>query len=211
MRTLSAPPSPTPHPNTPMSPIRLLEPSSAHSTPSKSRNLNGKHQMVPRDGPTDETPTGPATQCGQHLKNVRTALETWCVKLRNQRYASNPFTPATLLPNSTLTTLVLNAHIKTTNDMAVLLNPPWFLAARHRQEVIDLLAKLDVDHKENRDHEKLERREAKKQETARLREARQSQRTHEQSQASASTPVHALASSLTFNSAGELVCCKFCF
>jgi len=91
---------------------------------------------------------------------------------------TSPFTPATLLPNLTLTTLTLNAHIKTMNNMAALLNPPWFLAARHRQEVIDLLAKLDVDNKENRDHEKLECWEVKKQETAQLREARQSQRTH---------------------------------
>ena len=124
--------------------------------------------MVPRDGCGDETPTGPATRCGQHLKNIQTALETWRVKLQNRKYPSSPFTPATLLPNSTLTTLASNARIKTPNDMVALLNPPWFLAARHGQEVIDLLAKLDADDKENREREKLERREAKKQETARL-------------------------------------------
>jgi len=95
--------------------------------------------------------------------------------------------------------------------MAALLNPLWFLAARHGQEVIDLLEKLDVDNKENRDCEKLECQEAKKQETAWLREARQSQRTHKRSQASALTPVRALASSSTFNSVGEPVHCKFCF
>ena len=60
------------------------------------------------------------------------------------------------------------ARIKTPNDMVALLNPPWFLAARHGQEVIDLLAKLDADDKGNREHEKLERWEVKKQETARL-------------------------------------------
>lgn len=207
----SASPSRISRPNTPTSPRELLEPSSVHSTPSKSRNPNGKRQMVPRDGCGDETPTGPATRRGQHLKNVRTALETWRVKLRNRKYPSSPFTPATLLPNSTLTTLASNARIKTPNDMVALLNPPWFLAARHGQEVIDLLAKLDADDKENREREKLERREAKKQETARLREARRSQKTHERSQASASTPARALASSSTFNSAGEPVRSHFAY
>ena len=126
--------------------------------------------MVPCDGCGNETPTGPATQRGQHLK--MNGSQNMVCEARNQKYPSSPFMPATLLPNSMLTTLASNARIKTPNDMVVLLNPSWFLAARHGQEVIDLLAKLDVDDKENREREKLERWQAKKQETAQLQEAR---------------------------------------
>ena len=115
-----------------------------------------------------EVPAGRATRRGQHLKNVRTALETWCFKLRSRNYAHSLFTPAILLLNPTLMTLASNACIKTLNDMMTHLNPPWFLAMRHGQEVINLLAKLDADEKKSQEREKLERWEAKKQETIRL-------------------------------------------
>ena len=162
--------------------------------------------MVPSDGHACEAPAGPATRRGQHLKNVRTTLETWRFKLQSRNYAHSLFTPAILLPNPTLTTLASNARIKTLNDMTTLLNPLWFLATRHGQEVIDLLAKLDADEKNSREHEKLERREAKKQETVRLREAKRLQTTHEWSQARNSMPSCILNGSSTFNTPSEQVC-----
>lgn len=165
--------------------------------------------MVPSDDHACEAPAGPATRRGQHLKNVRTALETWRFKLRSRNYAHSPFTPAILLPNPTLTTLASNAHIKMLNDMTTHLNPPWFLATRHGQEVIDLLAKLDADEKKSREREKLERREAKKQETVRLQEAKRIQTTHEQSQARNSTPSRILNGSSTFNTPSGQVCHPF--
>ena len=200
---------PIPRPNSPSSPNQLTEPSSVHSTPSKSSNTNGKCPMVPSDDHACEVPAGPATWRGQHLKNVRTALEMWCFKLQSRNYAHSLFTPAILLLNPTLMTLASNAGIKMLNDMTTHLNPPWFLATRHGQEVIDLLAKLDADEKKSWESEKLERWEAKKQETVRLWEAKWIQTTHEWSQVRNSTPSRIVNGSSMFNTPCEQVCHPF--
>ncbi|KAJ7199390.1 P-loop containing nucleoside triphosphate hydrolase protein [Mycena pura] len=78
----SSPPE-TPPPRTPEpteSPV-----SSAHSTPSKSRNANGKRAVTYGQGPK--------TRRKDHLKDARAALERWRIKTYLEKYGHTMFTP----------------------------------------------------------------------------------------------------------------------
>ncbi|KAJ6601732.1 P-loop containing nucleoside triphosphate hydrolase protein [Mycena vulgaris] len=111
--------------------------SSAHSTPSKSPNSNGKRQMRRPRG------DGPAVRRRDHLKTVRSALNNFRVKMvLSDRYSQTSFIPEVILPDPTLTTLASNARIKTIEDIvSTVTNPPWMMAQRHGQEVLDLIAR----------------------------------------------------------------------
>jgi bloom syndrome protein len=57
------------------------------------------------------------------------------------RYCQTSFSPGVIFPDPTLTTLASNARIKTVeNIISVIKNPPWSMAQRHEQKVLDLTA-----------------------------------------------------------------------
>lgn len=129
---------------------------SAHSTPSKSVNENGKRQMQQ---------LGPSKRKGEHLKTVRGALERWRLKVHRDRYTIGSAMPTIILPDHTLTTLASNARIKTVDDMVEKLDPPWVMAQRHGLEVLELMAKLDSRERAQKEQEKQARAAVRKAET----------------------------------------------
>lgn len=126
-----------------------------------------------------EKSSGRQIRRGEHLKTVRAALVDWRFKTHQRRYTPSPYTAVVILPDATLTTLASNARIKTIDDMNEILNPSWVFASRHGQEVLDLLAKLDESEKDDRECEKLRKREERKKETAECREAERLQKSQD--------------------------------
>ncbi|KAJ7621615.1 P-loop containing nucleoside triphosphate hydrolase protein [Mycena polygramma] len=159
----SLPPPPSPEPEETRSQTPDSSPtSSAHSTPSKSVNSNGKRPMRRPRG------DGPAARRGEHLQNVRAALNRFRVKMvLSDRYSQTSFSPEVILPDPTLKTLASNARIKTVEDIvSVITNPPWMMAQRHGQEVLDLIARLDRAERDERNARTIANREARKRQTA---------------------------------------------
>ncbi|KAJ6451970.1 hypothetical protein C8R45DRAFT_1113311 [Mycena sanguinolenta] len=72
--------------------------SSAHSTPSKNRNQNGKRTMTYGEGPK--------TRRLDHLKSAWSALESWRINTYFKFSGDTSLTPQVLLPDPLLTTLV---------------------------------------------------------------------------------------------------------
>ncbi|KAJ7670871.1 P-loop containing nucleoside triphosphate hydrolase protein [Mycena polygramma] len=156
-------------PQTPAQPQST--PSSAHSTPSKNANANGKRPMAPRGD-------GPARRRGDHLEDARTALLGWRTRTFLARYSTSPFTEAGILPDKILTALASN-RIRTLNEMAEKLLKPWMLASRHGQEVIDLLKRLDDDRREKNSEASKAKKAAKRKQTAEIKAAAKLQKTRE--------------------------------
>lgn len=180
-------------PHTPVSQSESF-PGSPHSTPSKTTNRNGKRVM------THDSRSGPATRRGEHLKNVRSALENWRFKIKMCQYSPGPFLSMAILPDKTLTTLASNARIKTIDDMKEVLNPPWIFVERHGQEVLDMLKRLDEADKEDRERTKADKKAAKRRETEARREETKRQKELERGWAKTQrlgTP--SLAGSSNFN------------
>jgi hypothetical protein len=146
----------------PRTPDRLSESSSAHTTPSKTTNVNGKRPM-------ERSKDGPATRRGEHLQNVRHALERWRFKTKRDRYSPSSVTAVTILPDPTLTTLASNARIRTVEDMQNCINPPWVMAQRHGNEILEILKRLDDTEKAAREQVKEAKAAARRRDT----EARQ--------------------------------------
>ncbi|KAJ7681421.1 P-loop containing nucleoside triphosphate hydrolase protein, partial [Mycena rosella] len=73
------------------------------------------------------------------------ALDRFRIKtVLSDRYCQTSFTAKVILPDATLTTLASKGRIKTLEDIAsTVTNPPWMMAPRHGQEVLDLMARLD--------------------------------------------------------------------
>ncbi|KAJ7745181.1 P-loop containing nucleoside triphosphate hydrolase protein [Mycena maculata] len=110
-------------------------PQSAHSTPSKHVNANGKRPMA-------KCSDGPSTRRGEHLQDARSALVSWRTRTFLNKYSFSPFTDTGILPDKILTTLA-SKRIRTLDEMAEKLPIPWMFAQRHGQEVIDLLKRID--------------------------------------------------------------------
>lgn len=175
-------------------------PSSANSTPSKTTNTNGKRPMTRQRGDT------PAIRRGEHLKTVRAALTRWRFEIKTSQYSPSFYTASAILPDKTLTTLASNSRIKTINDMAQMLNPPWIFASRHG-EVLKLLKKLDDVEKESRENAKKAKKEEKRQETV----ARQNVKAVQaQGVRLPLTPQRVLRNSTTFNTPLRQVRHSFC-
>ena len=141
--------------------------SSVHSTPSKSANRNGKRPMVSAKSsePNLKTRAGPSIRRDEHLKDVRTALEQWRFEKHRDCYTPSSYTSSVLLPDPIIKKITSNARIKTIDDLKTL-KPSWVFAERHGQEVLDLLERLDLHGREQREKKALEKREEKKKETA---------------------------------------------
>jgi hypothetical protein len=155
--------------NRPHTPDRLSESSSVHTTPSKTTNTNGKRPM-------ERSKDGPATRRGEHLQNVRYALERWRFKIKRDRYSPSSVTAIAILPDPTLTTLASNARIRTVEDMNGCINPPWIMAQRHGNEVLEIIKKLDDAEKAAREQSKEGKAAARKQDTEARQAAQKEQR-----------------------------------
>lgn len=134
------------------------ESSSAHSTPSRSTNVNGKH-------PIQRSKEGPSTRRRDHLQNARAALIRWRFNTKRDRYSPSSTTAVTLLPEAALTTLASNARIRTIENIEATLNPPWVMARRHGDEVLAILKRIDDAEMASREKEKELKRQARRRET----------------------------------------------
>ena len=144
--------------NRPHTPNQLSESSSAHTTPSKTANTNCKRPM-------ERSKDGPANRRGEHLQNVRHALERWCFKTKRDQYSPSSVTAITVLPDPTITTLASNARIRTVEDMNKCINPPWIMAQRHGDEILEIIKRLDDAEKATREQVKEAKAAAKRQDT----------------------------------------------
>ena len=178
------PVTPPPRPTSPCTPNNVSPVSSAHSTPSKERNPNGKRPMVP----ATNKPKRSSRRGGEHLTNARLLLEHWRFKTKRDCYTLGSLTASAILPDSILRTLASHKNIKTLDDMKTVLNPPWILMAVHGQEVIHLLQILDKSHMAQQEANKKAKADVKKAATARKNEekkAREDAERQEKRRASA--------------------------
>ena len=174
-------------------------PNSTQSSPAKVTNNNGKRRMDSRSADVSSG-DGPSIRRGEHLKRVRSALKAWWFKVKAQQYTLSPFTAVAILPDMVLTSLASNARIQTLEDLIKNLNPPWMMARRHGQEVLDLLKMLDDNERTERQRDKQRRKDMRRRET----EERQAQRARQKAieRADAHTQklqTQALQNSATFN------------
>lgn len=98
--------------------------------------MNGKRQM-------ERSRDGPAARRGQHLQDVRAALERWRFKAKRDHYSPSSVTAVTLLPDPILMTLASNARIRTVEDIENNVNPPWIMARRHGAKVLLIMKRID--------------------------------------------------------------------
>ncbi|KAK7020810.1 hypothetical protein R3P38DRAFT_2781447 [Favolaschia claudopus] len=106
--------------------------SSAHSTPSKTKNANGKRTM---------TSSEPKTRRKEHLKLAREALERWRLKIFLHRYSKSSLPEVGIMPDQILTSLA-SKRVASLEEM-LQLRPCWMLARRHGQEVLATLRQVD--------------------------------------------------------------------
>jgi hypothetical protein len=157
--------TPEGRPHTPQPPT---ESGSEHTTPSKSTNANGKRKM-------ERSKDGLSTRRGQHLQDVRGALEHWRFKTKRDCYSPSSVTAVTILPDPILTTLASNARIRTIDDIESSINPPWIMARRHGGEILLIMKSIDDAERETREQAKQTKAAERKRETA----ARQAERKRE--------------------------------
>ena len=114
----------------------------------------------------EQSKEGPSTRRGEHLQNAHRALEHWRFKTKQTRYTLGSVTAEVILPNSTLASLASNARIRMFDNMEAMLNPPWILARRHGEEVLEMLCKIDEQEKVAREQAKQVKAAARQAETA---------------------------------------------
>ncbi|KAJ7149091.1 P-loop containing nucleoside triphosphate hydrolase protein [Mycena filopes] len=135
------PPPPASPPRNPSTPEPTESPSSsAHSTPSKIRNANGKRAMVYGQGPK--------TRRKDHLKNARAALERWRIKIYLAKYSNSWLTPEVLLPDKFLTSLA-SKRGQTVAELASFV-PNWAFSEDHLADVLQVLCRVDAQEREGR-------------------------------------------------------------
>jgi len=101
----------------------------------------------------------PTNRLKDHLKRARHTLENWRVNTVRTRYPK-AFTASDLLPDNILKTLASHRHIQTVAEMKDEVR--WLFTARHGDEVLEELRKVD-----KRVHDEMvARREEKKAATA---------------------------------------------
>ncbi|KAJ7222321.1 P-loop containing nucleoside triphosphate hydrolase protein [Mycena pura] len=143
-------------PHTPEQPNSA--PQSAQSTPSKHANANGKRPMT-----RAKRGDGPTTRRTDHLKSARAALSGWRTRTYLARYSTCAFTDTGILPDPILTKIA-SKRVRTLDELKAL-TPGWIFAARHGQEILKMLEKLDEAQREANKKVTLQNREAKKQQT----------------------------------------------
>ncbi|KAJ7572842.1 P-loop containing nucleoside triphosphate hydrolase protein [Mycena floridula] len=173
----------------PQTPVQnTIELSSAHSTPSKSTNANGKRVMTQTRG------QGPATRGKAHLKEAKEVLQQWRSKTAREVYPDSSLGAEVILPDSILGKLATHARWKTPEDLIPL---EWMLAPLHSTDVLEVLKTLDDRYSELHKQELADRkaeRQAKSAEEKRLKLAEpqtrsQPHRPNSSRQANQNTPV----------------------
>ncbi|KAJ7474944.1 P-loop containing nucleoside triphosphate hydrolase protein [Mycena latifolia] len=125
---------PPPPPQTPEPPDS--QPSSAHSTPSKKRNANGKRVMVAGEGPKNR---------------------------RKEHLNDSAFTYEALLPDKFLTSLASH-RTATLRDLAALV-PAWAFVDDHGLDVMEVLARVDDAQRAERERQKEAKKTARHEQT----------------------------------------------
>ncbi|KAJ7196619.1 hypothetical protein GGX14DRAFT_375854, partial [Mycena pura] len=116
----------------PATPEQNAEPSSAHSTPSKDKNANGKRPMARGS---------PKTRRAEHRQTARDALERWRLRTYLEKYSKSSLPEVGIMSDQIVTTLALK-RLKTVEEMLEL-RPSWILARRHGDEVLAVLQRVD--------------------------------------------------------------------
>ena len=98
-----------------------------------------------------------ARRAGQHLQDVRQALERWRIQTRRRDYPHCSFTATTIMPDRMLTTLASNRSLKTEDDLKNGLSPLWDFADEYADEVLQLLVRLDANAETERLHSEVEK------------------------------------------------------
>ncbi|KAJ7260767.1 P-loop containing nucleoside triphosphate hydrolase protein [Mycena rebaudengoi] len=133
---------------------------SAHSTPSKNTNSNGKRPMTKRR----KRGSGPSTRRAEHLKEARESLETLRRRIYLDQYSTSAFTHAGIMPDQILTSLA-RKRVDSVEEM-LQLKPQWMLARRHGQQVLDRLRAVDEARAEKTAQEKRAKKAVRTQATA---------------------------------------------
>ena len=100
---------------------------------------------------------------GQHLQNVRQALEHWRIQVRRRDYPHCSFSATTIMPDRTLTTLASKRSLRSAEDLRKGLSPPWDFTEEYADEVLQLLARLDASAEAERKRGEAEKQERKRQ------------------------------------------------
>ena len=85
-----------------------------------------------------------AKQKTTHCLAAVETLENWCECKRREVYSCTSWSAKVLLPDATLAKIAANGRLQTVADMESALNPPWIFAKEHGDEVLALLAQLDI-------------------------------------------------------------------
>ncbi|KII93854.1 hypothetical protein PLICRDRAFT_77008, partial [Plicaturopsis crispa FD-325 SS-3] len=91
---------------------------------------------------------------GQHLQDVRVALETWRYRKKRDEYTPSSFGASALLPDLILTALASNTSLKTVDDLSSL-KIPWMFAKKHGDEVLEIVRRVDTARKQVLDSAKI--------------------------------------------------------
>ncbi|KAJ7718342.1 P-loop containing nucleoside triphosphate hydrolase protein [Mycena metata] len=143
--TLASRPPPPPTTPPPQTPAPAESPtSSAHSTPSKNRNANGKRAMTYGRGPVNRRK--------DLLKSARAALERWRINTCLKKYGDTFLTPEVLLPDKFLTSLA-SRRVETLPDLAALI-PSWAFADEHLADILRVLSRVDAQYRAAQDEAK---------------------------------------------------------
>jgi hypothetical protein len=122
---------------------------------------------------------GPTTRRGDHLQNVRGALERWRFKTKRDRYSPSSVTAVALLPDPILTTLASNARIRTIGDIEMMVNPRWIMAQRHGDKVLKILKLYDDVEQVSRERVKQVKADKRRKETQARQAAQMAQKDHD--------------------------------
>src|SRR6188768_405689 len=121
---------------------------SAHTTPSKNPDENGKRKLAsgPRRGP--------------HLERARFALEKWRFDTKRSRYTPSSTTMLSLLPDNILRSLASARDLHSAEEIDS--RTSWIYSFRHGEDVLGVLERVDKSIVDERNT----KTQAKKDETA---------------------------------------------
>ncbi|KAJ2936361.1 hypothetical protein H1R20_g734, partial [Candolleomyces eurysporus] len=143
----------TPRPATPEG---QSPPSSCHSSPSRTPNLNGKRHMRHKDNLTNRTK--------EHLKSAQQALIEWRFELKDRYYTPSSFTAPGIFPDKLLKCLASRASITSLEELEAAARCRWIVGRRHFADALAVVRQLDVDVIQAKEYAKRQKIELKAQE-----------------------------------------------
>jgi len=139
------PTMPTPAPDCPSRPSTPRQDSSQQydlpCTPSKSVNTSGKRPMAAQD------PATRSRRTGQHLADIRTALQQWRVQARHRDFPHSIITGTVLLPDSALASIASSCALCSVDAIKTTLRPPWMFVDEYGNEVVSVISQIDEHEK----------------------------------------------------------------